>query len=153
LPAAGGGVPDGPDTAALKAEYKVAYDKAAECIKADGWEISGPEDNASGTGYSIGFDFDTDEYPGSEASYDKCWAQHIKDIEERYHKSLIKTGAEREATYREFIACLDSAGVKDAVVGDSVDRIYELVNDAPEDGLWEASVCLEKYNYQLFQDS
>jgi hypothetical protein len=137
--------------------FRVAYESAVECLREDGWDVTGPNLGMDGVSYSIGYNSsvtpqsDVDgaardqENADFEKKHDECMAVYVDPIRDEYLSSIRLTGAERDEEYRRMIACMEDAGVTGVKVGDEEGVVGELVGDNVD-----AVLCLQRSLWQLF---
>ncbi|VDG76418.1 Uncharacterised protein [Actinobaculum suis] len=129
-----------------QAEYFAAAQEAAKCVRENGFEATEPEFTSPPyLQISIIGNADTTEKE-VEGVYKKCWEGIAGEIEDQYIRGLALTGEERDADYREFIACLEAADVTTVKVGDSEESVIKSIADN-NDAAW---VCYNQHLYSLW---
>lgn len=144
------------ESAPTRAEYFVAAQKAAQCIRDEGYIALEPEeeDDAYMVGYGIPAKINNpDEYEVSEAeqeqlqnTFDRCWDRHAKQIGIEYLSSLALSGEAWESEYRNLVSCMEEAGVTGIAVGDKEDVVTQAMGLENE----KASECYFSYRNRLF---
>lgn len=147
----------GPGGAAgiTEADYRAAVQATADCMRADGWEVSEVAPAADGVtyGFTITASEATDD--GIDAAYESCAGRHLNRIESQYLSGLELSGAERDAVYLEMIACLEAVGVETVSPGDDESTVTWKIDEAialggqdvDADGAWN---CQQRYLFPLF---
>lgn len=137
------------DGVVTRSEYLLAYQDWADCMAKRGWSV---EANPV-------FDEATQQYPlqvgGSIAGLSEeeqleqsdqisldmyeCAEPTVFDIDTLYREQNLLSGAEREASFERFQACVQELGLTDPLRGLTLAEIYTLASDAGVE-VWQ---CVE----------
>lgn len=132
--------------AVTRAEYAAGVQAAADCVAAEGFEVGAPTEGPTGLlTFGIGGGTSKEAEARMDSVFDSCWSKHAQAVEGDYVTSLALTGEAWEAQYKDFITCLDKAGVEGVKVGDPEGVVGAAIGDN-----FEVVMCMQQHMFQLF---
>ncbi len=137
------------DSVVSEAEYRLSVEAEAACVEAEGWETS--EIRLQSDGVILGFSVrlpDTSGPPREDlmdeasAVQDRCYDEHLDDVERAYFRSKIPTGAERDAMFDKLLKCLGDAGLAGLSRSNSEEEIVGAIAKQYPDSMEGGLVCV-----------
>lgn len=121
-----------------RAEYEAAVQSGADCVAADGWEVTelrvDPISDRVAFAISHGPGvFNSEVDAQTDVSTDKCYARHIDPIETGYYISIAPTGDERDEQILSLIECLNSADITEIEPDFTAEQFVKAISDKHPD--------------------
>lgn len=141
---------DGPIT---EAEYRTIVAAVRQCMMDLGYDVTEIEMRPDGVTYWFGIEGGTGEDLSSADDHEACaWEYNLPQAEVAYQEQNVLTGAEWEASFDDFIACLEDAGISGITPEDSLKTITVRVQEFENAGNngSAATVCMNDYSPRIF---
>ncbi len=130
-----------------EAEYRHAVQASADCLAAEGFQVS--EVTLQPDGYTYGYTVTSRTGADTGAAMNECDEESgLTDIGPAYIQTLRLTGAERERAMEEMVACLEEVGVTGLSATETDSRVFvravvEQIPDSDPDSA-AAWLCLDR---------
>lgn len=146
-----GGSEDAPEAAledgvVTDAEYQAAIDAQVSCLKQRGFDAAPYRVNGELLWtVSVSSDGSEEADNAASAAQDECYAEHVVAVERQYFHSHVPTGAERDALFVDFAACLESYGVHGAVPSWTESQVVDAIIEANGMESMDGLECLNQF--------
>ncbi|MGC4175354.1 hypothetical protein [Demequina sp.] len=138
------------------AELAAAFEHAAECARAEGWQVT-VQDSSDG-GFTLAASAPKEDAERVMAKVDTCQDQWVGPLDQVFQASNLPQGAEREAEFAAWQECMRSNGAETegVVLGmeqpQTIAQLESLNGPYPE---WQISWadCVDKYYFVLWPDA
>ncbi len=138
------------DGAVTEAEFEAAAVAHRECVLARGVDVGPLERHPDGVYWTFSFALQPGEDPATGpgiTAFHECEDEYISILTMWKYNEAIPVGAERDAAWRELLACLEEFGVSGVSVTDReaqvVARVDEVLGDDTQ-AVWDAGLCIDR---------